>query len=64
MSINKLNISEDLNLSKALEKQGSTFFYFNFIKGRDAFIGPSESVQFIENFIKKYENTQVEFHKI
>lgn len=64
MSINKLNISEDLNLPKVLEKQGSTCFYFNFVKGREAFIGPSKSIQFIEDFIKKYENAQSEFHKI
>lgn len=64
MSINKLNIPDDLDLSKILKIQGSNNFYFNFVKGREVCIGPLKSIQFIKDFIKKYENTKSEFYKI
>lgn len=64
MSINKIYLKNPKELAESLKNQGSDIFYMNFIKGRESFIGSSDSHDFINAFIKKYTSTNSIFNEI
>jgi hypothetical protein len=55
MSINKVFLPELKELKEFLHLHGEERFYQRFIKNREAFIGPSNSIKFIDEFIEKSE---------
>jgi hypothetical protein len=57
MSINKIYLPELKVLEDTLSESGSQFFYFRYVRNREVFIGSSESIEFINQFTKKYEVT-------
>lgn len=61
MSINKIYLPELIDLKKYLKENGNTDFYNRYIRKREVFIGPVDSVDFIDEFCKNYiENVKVE----
>lgn len=64
MSINKIFLPEVDKLKVYLQTHGSDRFYFTFIRNREAFIGPDNSMKFIDKFIKKYESSSEGFQTV
>lgn len=64
MSINKVYLPETDKLKEFLNLHGSTQFYFRYIRKRETFIGSSNSMKFIDKFIKKYESISTNFKNI
>jgi hypothetical protein len=56
MSINKIFVPEKKVLRQFLEQNGSELFYKRYVKGADALIGSSKSIDYIEEFKNKYRN--------
>ena len=56
MSINKIYLPGVQILEDYLSTNGSSSFNIRFVRNKDAFIGPSESIKFIERFSEKYYN--------
>ena len=54
MSINKIYLPEVKVLKKYLKENGSERFYYTYIRKREAFIGDSNSVDFVDQFCKTY----------
>ena len=59
MSINKKYIQDLKELQELLEKNGPEWFYKSYVIMPDAFIGPSDSIQFISDFAELYESVDV-----
>lgn len=59
---------EDVQILKdKLAREGSHFFYNMYIKRVECWMGndkSKESEVFIDNFMKKYNETNIEFHKL
>ena len=55
MGFNKRYLPELDQLVDFLNTHGSYEFYNRFVKKTDAFIGPSDSVEFIDKFLESYE---------
>jgi len=55
MSINKVFLPELKELKEFLHLHGKDKFYQRFIKKREAFIGSSDSMNFIDKFIEQNE---------
>lgn len=65
MSINKIYLPEVEKLKEFLKENGSSKFFMRYIRNRDAFIGSNDSMDFIDNFCKKYKkNGTTEFTAI
>ena len=64
MSINKVYLPEINKLKEFLAQYGAEQFYFRYIRNREAFIGSSNSMKFIDKFIKKYESVSTDFKNI
>ena len=52
MGFNKRYVPEVKELKKTLLEKGSNWFYKIYVTSPDALIGPSESIEFIEEFQK------------
>ena len=55
MSINKVFLPELNELKEFLRLHGKDKFYQRFIKNREAFIGSSKSIDFINEFMEQHE---------
>jgi hypothetical protein len=59
---------EDVSiLEDKLQREGSHYFYNMYIKRVECWVGSDNSKQselFIENFMKKYNETNIEFHNL
>jgi hypothetical protein len=55
MSINKIYLPDVEKLGLFLKEMGSTRFFIRYVRNKEAFIGPNSSMNFIDNFCKKYE---------
>lgn len=65
MSINKIYLPEVNVLEDYLSREGSASFNMRYVRKREAFIGSSESIEFINNFYIKYSrNESSEFTEI
>lgn len=64
MSINKVYLPKIDKLKEFLNLHGSNQFYFKYIRNREVFIGSSNSMKFIDKFIKKYESISTDFKNI
>jgi hypothetical protein len=53
MSINKIYLPEIKKLKEFLKENGSEKFYMKYIRNRDVFIGPNDSMDFVDTFCKK-----------
>lgn len=51
-------------MKEFLAQYGAEQFYFKYIRKREAFIGASNSIEFIDKFIKKYESISTDFKNI
>lgn len=56
MSINKRYLPELPLLKEELFKTDSDTFYKRYVSSPDALIGPVDSLEFIEEFAREYEN--------
>lgn len=56
MGFNKRYVPELKVLSNNLFEMGSDDFYRKYVVSPDALIGPSDSIEFIEEFAREYEN--------
>ena len=54
MSFNKRIIPETKVLKTFLKENGSSQFYWRYIRNVDAFMGDSDGIDFVEKFAKKY----------
>ena len=64
MSFNKLFVPDLDKLQEFLQQKGSVAFYSRFIRKTDAFIGPSDAVEFLNKFTEKYDKEDIEFFEI
>ena len=64
MSFNKLFVPDLVELQKFLQEKGSVEFYSRFFRKIDAFIGPSDAVDFLNKFSEKYDKEDIEFFEI
>lgn len=64
MGFNSRILSNVNDLSIALKERGSNYFYETHVKQADSFRGPASSIEFIEKFIKTYNETDQEFHQL
>lgn len=64
MGFNKKMIQECDKLSQSLKDNGSHQFYLTHVHKVDAFIGPCNSINFINIFIEKYSQSDFEFFEI
>lgn len=68
MGFNIRHYPEDVTvLEKKLQLEGSHYFYNMYIKRVECWMGSDKSKQseaFIENFMKKYNETNIEFHNL
>lgn len=68
MGFNVRHYPEDVTILKdKLANQGSHYFYNMYIKRVDSWMGSDntlESEQFIDKFMEKYNETDIEFHSI
>lgn len=68
MGFNKRYYPEDVTLlENKLENEGSHYFYNMYIKRVDCWMGSEkgkQSERFIEKFMKKYNESDTEFHTI
>lgn len=56
MGFNKRYVPVLKVLSNNLFEMGSDWFYKIYVTSPDALIGPSDSIEFIEEFAREYEN--------
>lgn len=64
MSFNKRILHDLPVLIDYLKEHGSYKFYSLYIRKTDAFIGPTDSMNFIDAFIEKYNLADVEFFEV
>lgn len=67
MSLNILHVPNISILKDTLINKGSEEVFFKYIRKRECFIGPSDSIDFLEQFIKKYrkfENNNKIFYEL
>ena len=64
MSFNKLFVPELEYLQESLKNNGSHQFFKQYVNKRDAFIGPSEAVEFLDKYIERYDKAVIEFFEI
>lgn len=64
MSFNKLFVPEVEYLQEFLKNNGSLKFFNQYVNKRDAFIGPTDSVDFLNKFIERYDKAVIEFFEI
>lgn len=64
MGFNKKMLQECDKLSQYLKDNGSHQFYRMHIRKVDAFIGPHDSMNFINMFIEKYRQSNLQFFEI
>lgn len=60
MSINKIYLPELSEMVSYLEKNGHEEFYIRYVRKREAFLGPIESVEFIHKIMDEYNNLKDE----
>lgn len=58
MSINKLYLPEVEVLVSYLNENGIEGFYNRYARKHDVMVGPTESVEFVRNFIEEYTNNE------
>lgn len=59
MGFNKRYLPELEKLQETLDRLGNDLFYKIYIESPDAIIGPTESVDFLNDFEKRYEDSKV-----
>jgi|AOAMet1_03_M0_10_1038530.scaffolds.fasta_scaffold08628_2 hypothetical protein len=64
MGFNKRYVPEVKELKKTLLEKGSNWFYKIYVTSPDALIGPSESIEFIEEFQKNNKINKTDFSDI
>ena len=65
MSINKIYLPELKKLEFDLKEIGSSKFFMRYVRNREAFVGSCDSMDFVDNFCKKYnKNGTTEFTEI
>jgi hypothetical protein len=64
MSFNKRIIPEVEVLKTFLKENGSSQFYWRYIRNVDAMIGNSEGIDYIEQFQTKYYESDSEFYQL
>ena len=64
MSFNKRYLPTEKELIKFLYENGSDMFWRRFIKSTDAFIGSSESIDFVDTFMNKWTSVDEQFNEL
>jgi len=64
MSFNKKYLQEKEVLENTLMANGSEDFYSLYVKKTDTFIGTNEAVEFIDDFLEKYQSSNISFNVI
>lgn len=64
MSFNKKYLQEREVLENTLMSNGSEDFYSLYVKKTDTFIGTNEAVEFIDDFLEKYQSSNTSFNVI
>jgi predicted neutral ceramidase superfamily lipid hydrolase len=64
MSFNKKYLPTKKELINILSKNGSNNFYIGYVKTVDAYIGSSESMDFIDEFVSKWRESENEFYDL
>jgi hypothetical protein len=64
MSFNKKYLHDVEVLEEVLLSEGSERFYFLYVKTADMYIGSSESIEFINVFVDKFEEANEEFYSL
>lgn len=59
MGFNKRYLPEVDKLQETLDRLGKDLFYKIYIESPDAIIGPTESVDFLNDFEKRYEDSKI-----
>ena len=64
MSFNRRFLQEKEVLENTLMINGSEEFYSIYVKKTDTFIGTNEAVEFIDDFLEKYQSSNISFNAI
>jgi hypothetical protein len=64
MSFNKKIIPKPEILKTFLKENGSSAFYWRYVKGVDAMMGDSDGIDYIEIFETKYYGSDSEFYEL
>lgn len=62
MSFNKKYLPKEKELIRFLLENGSDSFWRGYVKTVDAYIGSSESMDFIHEFMEKWTSTDEQFN--
>lgn len=59
MGFNKRYLPEVAKLQETLDRLGDDLFYKIYVESPDAVIGPTDSFEFVEQFVKRYEDSRL-----
>jgi hypothetical protein len=59
MGFNKRYLPEVEKLQETLDRLGDDLFYKIYVESPDAVIGSTDSFEFVEQFVKRYEDSKL-----